>query len=425
MSRKKNRPIGDIESRIKAIDLRVEAFEQLARDFNLVIEPVRLPEPERPVAVLEKPPEAVVAKPPVAVVEAPLTTAPPPQAAAVVEAPLPTGPPPVVVEAPAAHSPLQGAVSLDNQGARRSATGAPPPNPLPQAGEGAAAPRGGEGETSVVEQVPLPRAPQRPAPPPEPRATWAIVAVSVLLAVLAGGSWYAVQAYNGWRLQRAHRVQPLSFGHAALLAVKGDRVDTIDMKRGLLFTLDARGLSTRAIHKFSDGEPGGLAWGKDCLWTTLPAEGRVLQRDAAPGARVRRVFELPQTRPTSIAWDGREVWVFDALARRLRQYTIGDTLAPVRDWALEGEPAGLHVADDLVWVAEASTRRIVRYRAGPELELFDTLDLGRWLPATSRVAGFAVDAGVLWVLTESPSEIHRLELGALSRRPQVPGGRKQ
>ncbi|MBI4347895.1 MAG: hypothetical protein HY553_13645, partial [Elusimicrobia bacterium] len=280
----------------------------------------------------------------------------------------------------------------------------PPPPPPPP-------PRPAPPPITEHDQLPLPKPPiEPPEPPPEPGSPWLAAFLSLAILGATGAGWYALQGWRQWQQGRAHRVFTLDFGNAALLAVRDGLVATVDPKRGLLFTLDAETLATRSIQKFSDAAVGGLSWGKGCLWTTAPDESWVVQREEGSGAKVKRVYELPGTRPTAIAWDGRELWIYDAGAGMLRRYGIGEKLAVLGEWPLETVPAGLHVADDLLWVAEKATRRIVRYRVGPALEPFDTIDLGRWLPADRRVSGFAVQGGALWLLTESPSELHRLRL---------------
>lgn len=404
----------DLESRLKMIDLKVGGFDQLAREFNLVLEPLPPPKPATPImeeAAIEEAVSVALAQPQAVVV------APPP--------PPPPAPAPVSVAPPepATISPSPNAAPA-SQAHVRTPSKTADESPLPQPGEGTPVPVVEEKLPQPgVGQAPLPKAPVKPPPPPPPKEAWPTVLLSLGVLLLTGGSWYAVEAWQRWQAGLAHRVYTLDFGNAAVLAVKDGRIDTVDPQRGLLFTLEPGSLATKSIQKFSDHAIGGLAWGKDCLWTTAPDESWVLQREDGPGAKVRRVFEVPDTRPTALAWDGRELWVYDSGAGMLRRYGVGERLALIREWPLETSPAGLHVADELVWVVEKATRKIVRYRVGPFLEPFDTIDLGRWLPADRKVAGFAVHGGAIWILTNAPSAVHRLQLSAV--RSQLPGGRKQ
>lgn len=256
--------------------------------------------------------------------------------------------------------------------------------------------------------------PARDTPPPR-RArlrSWAWAAVAG--TVVAAGAWRAYGVWEASVESRAHRVFPLPFSHSALLAGDGRRLFTVDPVRSLLFTIDLPALKIGQIRRFPGGPPAGLAWGSVSLWSADPAAGRIVEHEADAGLAVRRAFANPESRPAALSWDGRHLWTSDARTETISQYAVGDALKVVRQYTLPGvDPIGLHVGGELLWVMDRATQRVLRYRPKSLLEAHDTLDFAAWLPPRSQVTGFTVQEGVVWLVTENPSEVHGFDLALL------------
>lgn len=377
MSKRKGRPGGGVEEKLKGLELDLSVLSRLAGE----------PAPQ--------------STPAAATTEVPAPPAAPPEIQAPAPASLPARPRRRVaakVDAPPSPEDLP-----------------IPESPAPRAFERVPSPEPARlRRTEIAEDPPpLPRPPAPPPPPPEPARPRLLLIALLFVAALAATAAGARQAARAWRTRQAHRSFALPFGPQALLAARPGQLDAVDPARRLVFTLDAEDFRTLAIRKLPGSEPGGAVWGDGRLWTTVPDEEQVVERGPAPGFSLLRVHRLEGRRPVAAAWDGRHLWVADEAARTLVEFApAGETLAQVREYPLpEGLGGALAASGGLLWLASA--RKVHRYAAGPALERRDVVDLSARLAPGARVAGLALETGRLWVLASGPqAEVHRVELEA-------------
>ncbi len=198
--------------------------------------------------------------------------------------------------------------------------------------------------------------------------------------------------------------------------------------------IDTRGGTLRAVVP-AGGPPGGIAIGEGAAWVTDPANSQLLQIDP----RTRAVERVPVGHgPQGVAAGGGEVWVVNQLdrtvseinPRALRQvgsFSVGngaeavafgfgavwvtnvidDTVSRidpatggVKTIPLGGQPGGIAVGADGVWVASASTGQLL---------LVDprTDQVSQQKEVGGSPAGVAVGAGSVWVTNNSERSVDR------------------
>ena len=97
---------------------------------------------------------------------------------------------------------------------------------------------------------------------------------------------------------------------------------------------------------------------------------------------------------------------------------VGASLAPARQFTLPTGmvPVGLHVEKGLVWVLDAATRTIYRYRVRALLEPVDSMSLQPWIAAPRKPTGMVLDEKALWISVDGQPELHRFDLSLLPWR---------
>lgn len=239
----------------------------------------------------------------------------------------------------------------------------------------------------------------------------------VLVAAVAGGAWLAA----GRLMHRnAHSVVPLPLSSPAALARRGGALFTFDRAKGQLAIVDAAAGTLISSKRFPIRATSGLAAASDRLWSADP-NGFVYEHSLEDGYPVRRTFANPERRPSALHWDGSHLWIADARTNSLYEYSVGESLAPARQFTLPPgvKATGLHVEDGVVWVLDAAARRIHRFRARSLLEPVDSAALDEWIPAESKPAGMLVGGRTVWIATDGPPELHRFDARRLPWRADL------
>lgn len=270
--------------------------------------------------------------------------------------------------------------------------------------------------------APAPAA-RRPAPAPRPdeddpapREGYSLGAwlAAALVAALAGGGWVAVKSVQR---KNSHRAHALPLESAVGLARRGIVLYSYDRAKARMAAIDSTTGGVISLKRFPNASASGLAASPDKLWSA-DANGFLYEHALTDDYAVRRTFANPNRRPSALHWDGSRLWIADARTNTLYEYTVGSSLVPARQFTLPPgmTPVGLHVANGLVWVLDANSRAIYRYRVRALLEPVDSVSLQARIAAPRRPAGFVVDDRALWITTDGPPELHRLELRSLDWR---------
>ncbi|MBI5244316.1 MAG: hypothetical protein HY922_11670 [Elusimicrobia bacterium] len=307
---------------------------------------------------------------------------------------------------------------------------AEPPQPkrspeaaLPELPQAVAAPeKAGEVQPHVQERIELPSWADARAAFRKPWLRRAAAAAAFLAA-----SALALNAAARWQARRelrSHQSFALPLARPAGLSVNGGILYTLDPARQLIFAFTASGsrLKIKAIEKFPVPADGGLAFGKDCLWSADTQSGRIFRHSLDPAYSVQTTFANPQSHPSAVYWDGRRLWTSDARTQTVFQYAVDRALTPLRQYTLSGiSPAGMHLEGETLWVFDSLKRAANTYSPGGILAARETIDFNDRLPANCRVTGFAADEASAWIITENPAEIHRFDLQYLKRKANIHG----
>lgn len=261
-----------------------------------------------------------------------------------------------------------------------------------------------------------PRASKRLAfPSPQRKTLAAVLAAAAALGVLFWGQ----ARWRGLDAERTHRFFPLPLAGAAALAEGGGRLHALDPKRGLLITirLESGAPTISMIRKLPNPAAAGLAAGSGVLWTS-ESRGLLRRHELDKELTIAQTFANPESLLGALHWDGRSLWAADSRTETLFEFTPGSSLVPAGQYTLAGLlPTGLRVSGRVLWVLDGLSRKIQRFSLGGILSSEGSADLSPWLKPGSRATGFIVSEEWVWLLSENPAGLHRLD----SRRA-FPGG---
>ncbi len=195
---------------------------------------------------------------------------------------------------------------------------------------------------------------------------------------------------------------PIDLGHGvAAVAVGGGSVWVTDAKTGELLRIDDEsGRVTQRIEV--GGHPGPLVYGGGRIWTA-DTEGAGITAVNAKSGRVVRRHLGPHTAPLRLATGAGSLWVSSAATGQvhhigLAHFAIGKSIPAGR------HPAGITVADGLVWVADARSGSVIRVDPSVQAVSGSPVEVGE------RPGGIDAGPNSLWVTLAGADAVRRLEL---------------
>ncbi len=156
------------------------------------------------------------------------------------------------------------------------------------------------------------------------------------LLLMSGAAW---QIYS-WRAKVHYKLlssAPLELPNPSGLAVTKDGVWLADWNRGLSLK-DAKDLATLRVLPVPAGEtlrPGALTASDGGLWTLDMAQLRYARQNFSDG-RVTGSAKTPGPAPQGAAWDGYNLWAFDAASGLLYKYGLDPEAGAASTYRLEG-----------------------------------------------------------------------------------------
>jgi hypothetical protein len=348
-----------------------------------------LPEPAEP---------AVEAKAPSTPVESPAPTAPPAieppeqQTVSVPARPAATESPvrPRKEREPAKSEPAPAPAPVKVVSVPAVATPTPPPPPPPPPAPKPAAPA-----PSVA-----PAAPPKPAPSPDLRDS-------------------ELPQYDDLTVKvRPTETKELDADLPGGLIVGGSEIIFIERDDHMLVSLNSSREPVRIDTPFPNLSPSSIAESIYGIWS-VDSESRKIRLHRHDTMIVRQSFDAPGDMPHGLHWDGQHLWTTDVskdAARRVYRHSFDTTrLAVLASFSVkEKNPIAVHRDRSMLWVLDGTTLRVGRYRIGSSLQYLGSADLGSLIPEGKRVTGFAADIDSVWVLTQNPSRLHRIDKRRLS-----------
>jgi hypothetical protein len=207
---------------------------------------------------------------------------------------------------------------------------------------------------------------------------------------------------HAWRA-RAHysllSSVPLDLPNPSGVAVTKDGIWLADWTRGLALK-DARDLATLRVLPSPAGEPlrpGALTASAGGLWVLDMAQLRYV-RQAYPDGSLLDSAKTPGPAPQGAAWDGYNLWAFDASSGLLYKYALDPKSGASATYTLDGVKSlvCMQWAGGDLWTLDSkNTLRRYAFRDGA-FSLLSSQDFTK-----SRAAAFWVDGGTLWTVEKA------------------------
>ena len=156
------------------------------------------------------------------------------------------------------------------------------------------------------------------------------------LLAMSGAAWQI----HAWRAKVHYALLasvPLDLPNPSGLAVTKDGLWLADWNRGLLLK-DFKDLATLRVLPPAPGEPlrpGALSASDAGLWTLDMAQLRYARQDFNDG-RIIETVKTPGPAPQGAAWDGYNLWAFDASSGLLYKYGLDPKAGASATYQLEG-----------------------------------------------------------------------------------------
>jgi serine/threonine-protein kinase len=195
---------------------------------------------------------------------------------------------------------------------------------------------------------------------------------------------------------------PIDLGRGvAAVAVGGGSVWVTDARTGELLRVDDE--SGRVTERIDvGGHPGPLVYGGGRVWVA-DTEGAGITAVNAKGGRIVRRRLPPHTAPLRLATGAGGLWVSNATTDTVRRIDLS-TFALGTPIPAGRRPAGITVADGLVWVA--ATRSEAVTRVDPSIAAVS----GPPIPVGKQPGGIDAGTSAVWVTLAGEDAVRRLEL---------------
>lgn len=156
------------------------------------------------------------------------------------------------------------------------------------------------------------------------------------LLAMGGAAWQL----HAWRAKAHYKLvagAPIDLPNPSGLAVTKDGVWLADWNRGLALK-DARDFATLRVLPAPSGgpfRPGALSASGGGLWTLDMAQLRYARQDYRDGDIIETV-KTPGPAPQGAAWDGYNLWAFDASSGLLYKYSLDPKSGAYASYTLAG-----------------------------------------------------------------------------------------
>jgi DNA-binding beta-propeller fold protein YncE/predicted Ser/Thr protein kinase len=196
--------------------------------------------------------------------------------------------------------------------------------------------------------------------------------------------------------------RPIDLGvGVAAVAVGGGSVWVTDAKTGELLRVDDE--SGRVVQRIRvGGHPGPIVYGGGRVWVADTKGAGITAVDTKGGKVVRRGLE-PHKAPLRLATGAGGLWVSSAAGGTVRRIDLG-SFAVGTPIPAGRRPAGITVADGLVWVADTRSGSVTR--VDPSLHSAS----GAPIPVGEHPGGIDAGTSAVWVTTAGEDAVRRLDL---------------
>lgn len=198
------------------------------------------------------------------------------------------------------------------------------------------------------------------------------------------------------------------------LIVKGFYMATVDRRSGKLVVIDPNKSPARKKYIFPNFSAEGITSNGSDFWSIDSTLKKIYLHDNK-NFLLRASFPSAGITPSAIHSDGNFIWVSDTAAKQVSRYSFdGKNLNLIASHPIiEADPIALHRHGRDLWILDGRTLIIGRYRVGSDLKRTGSANLTTVVPKDAMIRGFVIDGKYLWVLTQGPTYLHRIDLRKL------------
>ncbi len=183
------------------------------------------------------------------------------------------------------------------------------------------------------------------------------------------------------------------------VAVGGRWLWVTNPRRGELLRIDLGG--GRVLERIDvGGAPGPIALGGGRVWVADEKGGGITAVNAESGRIYRRGL-APQAAPLRLAAGAGGLWVSSASTGNVRRIDLGTTL-PGEPIPVGRGPAGVTVANGLVWVANSRSDTVTKVDPSIHAVLGDPIEVG------GRPGGIDAGTDAVWVASAADDTVTRI-----------------
>ncbi|MCB4757450.1 MAG: hypothetical protein LHV69_10550 [Elusimicrobia bacterium] len=242
-----------------------------------------------------------------------------------------------------------------------------------------------------------------------------ILALLFFIALSAGLGYLFWTTYI-----RIKPVTALPYPHTSGLIIKDNKVYIVDWFRKALFvhTLKA-GFPLAAIDNFPNPFSTGFVMTNKILFSINGFDSKILEHALTSDHHVLNEIPFPGGKPSSLFWDGQDIWAFDKGEGKLIQFQGTDFGEVKSQHSLSNVSAtAIQVVNNRVWILDGKIREIGLYRLQDPLRLLTSFDLDPFIKGGTPT-GFCIDKRDMWVVTEDPPRLIRIGLRSLKKSSPI------
>lgn len=244
-----------------------------------------------------------------------------------------------------------------------------------------------------------------------------VLALTLAGLLLLGGAAWQLNAYRTKVHYKLLSRMAIDLPNPSGLAVTKDGIWFSDWERGLLLK-DARDMATIKLLAPPAGaplRPGALSVASGGLWTLDMAQLRYARQDFGSGAVLESV-KTPGPAPQGAAWDGYNLWAFDAASGLLYKYSLDPSAGAAASYELEGLKSlvCMQWVGGRLWVLDGANKLRRYVPADGGFHLLSSQDFIAPAPAA-----FWVEGEKIWTVEKAGKLGRGFELGVRSLKTYI------
>lgn len=213
-------------------------------------------------------------------------------------------------------------------------------------------------------------------------------------------------------------VTPLPYSHAFGLYRDGNKFYVVDWFRQTLYVHEKRrGFPIVSVEAFPNKFVTGFTRRPNGFLSINGMTGEFYEHAQTEDHRVLTTKELSSPNPGGLTFDGRNVWMADNGKKIVFKIHGGDLDEVLDKYRFDRGPiSGMTLYEGRLWALNSETREITVYRIENPLRVLAVFDLDPFING-GKPTGISVADRLVWIVTESPSQILKISKKRLHQAP--------